>query len=330
MSQRIVAIVGAGQAGLVSAKYALAAGLLPCIFEQASQVGGLWAGQDTAIWDGLYSNIPRFHMSFSDHQWPPSTGLFASKKEVFSYLASYSYKHALRDYIRFETKVVDARQRDQKWLITYKDLKTGEIEEKVFDSLMIATGMFAKPKVPTLPNRETYRGLILHSSEYRMNDPRLKDKRVLIVGGSLSAVDLAAHLVGYAKSVLNIFSRAYLVAPRIVAVKQDQGNSVKIVPIVSLFWNRESAYFSKRTDVTKEQKRERFKKFLRETFPTQTIREQLCDPSLFVDIESEEGIAVAISDTYIEKVISGQITPRKAKIKELTTTGVVLENLLTS
>ncbi|CAI7795085.1 unnamed protein product, partial [Closterium sp. NIES-53] len=37
-----VAVIGAGPAGLASAKYLLEAGLQPTLFDKAASIGGLW------------------------------------------------------------------------------------------------------------------------------------------------------------------------------------------------------------------------------------------------------------------------------------------------
>jgi dimethylaniline monooxygenase (N-oxide forming) len=50
MAGKKVAIIGAGPAGLTSAKYALQYGLMPTLFEKSNQIGGLWSS-NTAIWD---------------------------------------------------------------------------------------------------------------------------------------------------------------------------------------------------------------------------------------------------------------------------------------
>lgn len=55
-----VAIIGAGSSGLVCAKYALENDLLPVVYESSNQVGGLWSAKDTAIWEGLHSNISKY------------------------------------------------------------------------------------------------------------------------------------------------------------------------------------------------------------------------------------------------------------------------------
>ena len=42
MPEKAVAVIGAGPAGLVSARYLKKHGFLPVVFEAASQIGGQW------------------------------------------------------------------------------------------------------------------------------------------------------------------------------------------------------------------------------------------------------------------------------------------------
>ena len=55
---------------------------------------------------------------------------------------------------------------------------------------MVAVGHFSVPNDPIFTNEEKFTGKIIHAHDYR--DGRMyKDKRVLLVGGSYSAEDIA-------------------------------------------------------------------------------------------------------------------------------------------
>lgn len=86
--QKRVAIIGAGPAGLVSAKYALEYGLFPVIFDRKHVAGGLWT-DGTAIWDQMHTNVSKFSVSFSDYPWPETSSIIPSAKDVFNYLIRF-------------------------------------------------------------------------------------------------------------------------------------------------------------------------------------------------------------------------------------------------
>jgi cation diffusion facilitator CzcD-associated flavoprotein CzcO len=105
--QTRVAVIGAGAAGLIAARYVLpdflrtstdfhryllAEGLHVMIYERKSEVGGLWNSYDQLFpsnaWDNLNTNVPRHLMTFSGHRWQLSTPLFPGKDDVAGYLQS--------------------------------------------------------------------------------------------------------------------------------------------------------------------------------------------------------------------------------------------------
>ncbi len=61
-----IAIIGAGPAGLVSAKYALENGFETTIFEKESELGGLWNPSTGAMWESMHANLSNFTCIFSD------------------------------------------------------------------------------------------------------------------------------------------------------------------------------------------------------------------------------------------------------------------------
>ena len=66
-------------------------------------------------------------------------------------------------------------------------------------TLIAATGSFARPHQPRFPGQEAFRGKILHAAEYRNPIP-FRGKRVVIVGGGNSAVQIAHELVEVAET----------------------------------------------------------------------------------------------------------------------------------
>jgi len=83
-----VAILGAGPAGIVSAKYAVENGFVPVVFDKKSLPGGLWSA-GTAIWDDMHSNSSRYSVMFSDFGWPDKASIIPSAKDVYNYLIDY-------------------------------------------------------------------------------------------------------------------------------------------------------------------------------------------------------------------------------------------------
>ena len=205
MSPKRVAIIGAGVSGLTSAKYALENGLSPVVFEKSAQISGLWSAKDTAVWEGLNTNTTKLLMRLSDHEWPSETPLFPSPSQVDKYLVEYAKKFGLDSHIRLNHKVEFVRcleSLNKSWEVRFRNMQTNEINTEIFDYLIVASGSFQSPYIPKHLNVEGFKGLVLHSSKFRLNDPRFESKKVVVVGGSISTSDISAHLVGQCASFM--------------------------------------------------------------------------------------------------------------------------------
>lgn len=324
MNSNKVAIIGCGRAGLVSAKYALEYGLEPVIFEKTNQVGGLWSrNNDTAIWDGMFTNITKYTMMFHDHPWPKDTPIFLTVDQVHEYLMSYAQKFNLFKHIRFEIKIEYVKKLNCKWELTWFDINTKSKITEEFDYLIISSGLYTKPRIPSFENSTQFKGIQMHSCEYRLNDSKLKDKKVIILGCSISGTEIAASLVGHARDVTNIFSRPYLVSSRMVHYKISE-SKYKILPRDLFFYRRLFHYpdSSLSKDEVHKLKIDTFKR----AFPYQTDAKK-SHPDLFVDLDVPKPIILhATSDYYIPYVIEQKIKPIKSNIKKFNEHSILLEN----
>jgi dimethylaniline monooxygenase (N-oxide forming) len=83
-----VAVIGAGVAGLVSAKVLKADGFHVTVFEKDSTVGGVWS--PTRAYTELRTNNPREAYAFSDFPHPASSDEFPTAGQAHAYLESYA------------------------------------------------------------------------------------------------------------------------------------------------------------------------------------------------------------------------------------------------
>ena len=65
-----------------------------------------------------------------------------------------------------------------------------------FDYVIVATGHFSVPNVPSWPGIDKFPGRLIHSHNFR-NASHFKGRRVLVVGSSLSAEDIALQCFKY-------------------------------------------------------------------------------------------------------------------------------------
>src|SRR6266571_8143555 len=83
-----VCVIGAGIAGLVTAKVLREDGFDIVVLEKEATIGGVWAASRT--YPGLRTNNPRESYAFSDHPYPANVADFPSAAEMRAYLQSYA------------------------------------------------------------------------------------------------------------------------------------------------------------------------------------------------------------------------------------------------
>lgn len=149
------------------------------------------------IYDLLETNIPRGLMGFSDLNWSDDCQLFPQHDTVLNYLKEYSAP--VQHLIQFKMKVQDvAPLEDGKWNVTLRDLRGNNEESQVFDAVLVGSGHFDVPFVPSMAGieawHEAYPGCITHSKFYRKPDD-FEGKKCVVVGNSASGVDIGAQIM---------------------------------------------------------------------------------------------------------------------------------------
>jgi dimethylaniline monooxygenase (N-oxide forming) len=185
-----VAVVGAGPGGLVAARWLISQGFEPMIFERGPVLGGQWAGISghSGVWPTMHTNTSRVMTAFSDLE-PGSDLVFPPSPAILDYLHRYAETFGLRSRIRFGTTVDLISRTDGGWLVGHSG--SGEL----FDRVVVATGRFHAPAIPTVPGLDTFTGDAGVTSTYHYREPsRYLDRRVLVAGSAVSALEIAAEL----------------------------------------------------------------------------------------------------------------------------------------
>jgi dimethylaniline monooxygenase (N-oxide forming) / hypotaurine monooxygenase len=196
--RRSVAVIGAGVSGLAAAKCLLDEGLEPVVYEQASQIGGLW-NYDEALPDGggvmyrsLRTNTSRHTLAFSDFPLPETTADFPSHSEVLQYLHDYAAHFGLHQHIHLNTVVESAQPTGEgRWTVCARGGEQATTE--TFEAMVVCSGRAHAPQIPQLPGSETFAGQVLHSSRYK-GPEELSGQRIVVVGVGSSGVDIATEL----------------------------------------------------------------------------------------------------------------------------------------
>jgi hypothetical protein len=190
-----VGIIGAGVAGLATAKVLSQAGHEVVVYDQAPDVGGVWSR--TRRYPGLTTQSPKAQYSLSDFPMPRDYPEWPTGAQVQAYLATYASHFGLDPALRLSTAVTSAGPAaGGGWTIT-----AAGATERV-DKLVVANGIFCEPAVPRYPGEAEFTasggqvlaGTQLHSEE------QARGKRVLVVGYGKSACDVTVPVSEVAAS----------------------------------------------------------------------------------------------------------------------------------
>lgn len=205
-----IAIIGAGFAGLATAKVMQEFGYDVTVFESESEVGGVWAS--SRRYPGLETQNVASTYCLSDFPYPKDYPEWPSGEQVQRYLDSYVDFANLRDRIKFNTRVVTAKQQaDDSWSIT-----TDKGDTAAFDFLVVCNGVYSDPYIPEFSGAAAFEsagGRVCHTTQFNdVNDAA--GKNVVVVGYGKSSCDVAYACSSIANSVTIVARRLLWKIPR--------------------------------------------------------------------------------------------------------------------
>jgi len=194
-----IAIIGAGVAGLATAKVLTQAGHDIVVFDKTPDVGGVWSR--TRRYPGLTTQSPKAQYSLSDFPMPRDFPEWPTGEQVQAYLAAYTTHFSLDGSLRLETEVLSATPAAGGWRLESRDA-AGTTATDTFDRLVVANGVFCEPAIPAFPGREEFAaagGQLLAGTELH-DAEQARGKHVLVVGYGKSACDVTVPVSRVAAS----------------------------------------------------------------------------------------------------------------------------------
>ena len=176
-------VVGAGQAGLAAGYHLAAHDIDFTILTDEARVGDNWRKR----WDSLRLFTPAKYSGLPGMPFPAMPSHLADKDEVGDYLEKYADRFDLP--IRLGTRVSSLTWNGEHFVLRI-DGSSASIEA---ENVIVATGAFQRPHIPSVASRLAPRIRQLHSSQYR-NPFELSDGPVLVVGAGNSGAQIALEL----------------------------------------------------------------------------------------------------------------------------------------
>ena len=139
--------------------------------------------------------------TFEEHYGKPIPS-FPPREVLFDYLQGRWKKEDVKKMVTFNTVVRDVQYNKEKdnFMVVVKDLvKDKVLEGEEFDYVIVASGHYSTPNVPTFPGVEKFPGRVLHAHDFR-DANEFAGKTLLLVGASYSAEDIALQCIKYGAS----------------------------------------------------------------------------------------------------------------------------------
>jgi putative flavoprotein involved in K+ transport len=185
-----VVVIGAGQAGLASGWHLKQQGLNFIILDEQSQPGGNWRN----YYDSLELFSPAAYSALPGMPFPGAPNHYPARDEVVRYLEQYAYFFQLP--ILHGVQVTRVDQEDEGFQITAADGQRFWAR-----AVVVASGAFSRPYIPSILGLESFSGTRLHSADYR-NAEAFSGQSIVVIGAANSAVQIAYDLAKVATVTL--------------------------------------------------------------------------------------------------------------------------------
>ncbi len=189
------------------------------IYDRQRQVGGNWIGNDSSgdssIYEGVRSISSKRHTAFSDFPFPEETSDYPTRHDLLVYLQRFARHFQLEPHLQRGAEVRSVTPEGHAWRVT---LASGH--SSLFDAVCVCNGHHAEPSIPELNGH--FSGSLIHSHSFRTSLP-YAGKRVLVLGGGNSALDIAADFARRTGQTTLSLRRGYHIVPRhILGIPSDE------------------------------------------------------------------------------------------------------------
>jgi putative flavoprotein involved in K+ transport len=171
-------IIGGGQAGLSVGYYLAKRGRPFLILDASERIGDSWRKR----WDSLRVFTPARYDGLPGWPFPAPARSFPTKDQVADYLEAYAARFDLA--VRSGVRVDRLTKEGKRYVVTAGDHRFEA------ENVVVASGVYQKPKVPAFAVELDPAIVQMHSAEYR-GPHQLREGGVLVVGAGNSGAEIA-------------------------------------------------------------------------------------------------------------------------------------------
>jgi len=183
-------VIGAGPVGLAMGAALKHRGIPFDIVDAGSGVGGNWLH---GVYRSAHIVSSKKATEYADYPMPADFPDFPSADQMLSYLNAFARDRGLLPECEFNKSVASVAPEDaSRWTVTFADGET-----RTYKGVIVCNGHHWDKRYPEL--RGTFAGEILHSKDYR-DVSQVEGKRVLVIGGGNSGVDMACDAGRFGES----------------------------------------------------------------------------------------------------------------------------------
>jgi len=181
-------------------------------YEKQSCPGGMWnlnwrVGVDDngepvhgSMYYKMFTNESKEYMEYADYTFEEhfkgkNVPSYMPRAVIREYIIARCKKYNVIDSITFDHAVrrVEFDDECKMFRVHVTNVRTKlEKDVELYDQVIVASGHFSTPNMPSFPGIESFPGRIFHSHDFRHAE-EFEGKSVLLIGGSFSAEDLALH-----------------------------------------------------------------------------------------------------------------------------------------
>jgi putative flavoprotein involved in K+ transport len=180
-------VIGGGQGGIMLGARLRQLGVPTLIIEKNARAGDSWRNRYRSlvlhdpVW---YDHLP--YIPFPDN-WP----VFTPKDKMGDWLEMYTRVMELNYWVATKCLGASYDEAEKVWTVVVD--RVGQRITLKPKHIVFATGAYGPPRRIELPGADSFKGELLHSSQYSSGE-KFRDKRVAVIGAASSGHDVSVDL----------------------------------------------------------------------------------------------------------------------------------------